>query len=484
MKRLHKFLLRTYLGPMFMTFFIVMFILLMQFLWRYIDDLVGKGLNFGVISELMLYASAGLIPMALPLATMLAILMTLGNMGEHNELLAMKSAGISLPRILYPLTVASLLITLLAYVISDYVVPVSTLKMRTIIYSVQQQRPDLVIRPGVFYNDIAGYSIRVGDRDRNERMMRDLMIYDHSQGQGNISVTRADSGFITVTPDQKFLIVELYSGTRYDETSDDGAVYMSSTRLRARTTTFQRERLIKRLEGFGFERTDEGLFTNTHHVMNTRQLSRAYDSVGLTNDSLIQAEYKHLANGLLLLPTATDSMYRNLIRDTFHFNNYYAAADNAKKKEILTETIASAQTLKSHVMSYVDDLKYAREKQVRYIVEYYRKYSMALAVLIFFLIGAPLGAIIRKGGLGLPVIISVLFFIVYYVISITSEKVVRQLLVAPEIGMWSASVVLILLASFLLYKATTDSVIMNREGYRGIGRFFAKLHKKALKLLH
>ena len=314
--------------------------------------------------------------------------------------------------------------------------------------------------------------------------MRDLMIYDHSQGQGNISVTRADSGFITVTPDQKFLIVELYSGTRYDETSDDGAVYMSSTRLRARTTTFQRERLIKRLEGFGFERTDEGLFTNTHHVMNTRQLSRAYDSVGLTNDSLIQAEYKHLANGLLLLPATIDSTYSNRIRDTFHFNNYYAAADNAKKKEILTETIASAQTLKSHVMSYVDDLKYAREKQVRYIVEYYRKYSMALAVLIFFLIGAPLGAIIRKGGLGLPVIISVLFFIVYYVISITSEKVVRQLLVAPEIGMWSASVVLILLASFLLYKATTDSVIMNREGYRGIGRFFAKLHKKALNLLH
>lgn len=478
------FLLRTYLGPMVMTFFIVMFILLMQFLWRYIDDLVGKGLDFKLIAELLLYASVGLIPMALPLASMLAALMTMGNLGEHNELLAMKSAGISLPRILYPLTLVSLLVTLFGYVVADYLVPVSTLKMRTLIYSVQQQRPDIVIRPGVFYNDIAGYSIRIGGRQSDGTLMYDLLIYDHSERRGNVSVTRADSGYITITPDRKFMLVELFSGTRYDETDLDAPFNSTDPKYASRTSHFKRERLIKRLEGFGFERSDEGVFSNTYHVMNTRQLQRASDSIAQRCDSMVDAEYNALINGTLLRHRYLSALQPAPIRDTFHTHEYFAALDNTKKREVLSLAIEQAQTLQAHLYNFNDEYDYELKTRAKHLIEYFRKYSLAVAVLIFFLIGAPLGAIIRKGGLGFPVVISVLFFIVYYVISITGEKIVRQLMVSAPVGMWGSSFILLPIAFFLIYKATTDSVILSREGYRGVGRFFAKLHKKALKLLH
>lgn len=468
---------------MFMTFFIVMFILLMQFLWRYIDDLVGKGLDFKLIAELLLYASAGLIPMALPLASMLAALMTMGNLGEHNELLAIKSAGISLPRILFPLSVVSILITFLGYMVADYVVPVSTLKMRTLIYSVQQQRPDIVIRPGVFYNDIAGYSIRIGSRAPNGSLMYDLLIYDHSERRGNISVTRADSGYITITPDRRFILVELFSGTRYDETDQDAPFNSTEPKYASRTTHFRRERLIKRLEGFGFERSDEGVFSNTYHVMNTRQLLRASDSIASRCDSMTASEYDYLKKGILLRQRSLSILSARPIRDTFHLEEYWSGLSNATRRELLAKAIEQAQNTKAHVYNFSVDYEYELKTRAKHLIEFNRKFTLAIAILIFFLIGAPLGAIIRKGGLGFPVVISVLFFIVYYVISITGEKIVRQLMVSAPIGMWISSIILIPIALFLIYKATTDSVILSKEGYRGIGRFFSKLHKKVLKLL-
>ena len=467
-----------------MTFFIVMFILLMQFLWRYIDDLVGKGLDLKLIAELLLYASVGLIPMALPLATMLAALMTMGNLGEHNELLAMKSAGISLPRIIFPLAMVSLFVTLFGYLVADYLVPVSTLKMRTLIYSVQQQRPDIVIRPGVFYNDIAGYSIRIGGRESDGSLMYDLLIYDHSERHGNISVTRADSGYITITPDRKFMLVELFSGTRYDETDQDAPFNSTDPKYTSRTSHFKRERLIKRLEGFGFERSDEGVFSNTYHVMNTRQLQRASDSIATRCDSMTDAEHTYLNKGVLLRPQNLSFLPSNPIRDTFHVQEYFATLSAAKKREALARAIEQAQNVKGHIYNFAVDYEYELKTRAKHLIEFNRKYSLSIAILIFFLIGAPLGAIIRKGGLGFPVVISVLFFIVYYVISITGEKMVRQLMTSAHWGMWGSSFILLPIAIFLIYKATTDSVILSREGYRGVDRFFTNLHKKALKLLH
>ncbi len=448
-----------------MTFFIVMFILLMQFLWKYIDDLVGKGLDPHIILELLLYASAGLMPMALPLATLLASLMTMGNLGEHNELLAMKSSGISLPRIMLPLFVVSLLVTGFAFFSADRIVPVATLKMRTLIKSVQSTNPELIIRPGVFYSNLSGYSLRVGSRDKGTNLMRDISIYDHTANVGNVSVSRADSGYITITPDQKFMIIELYSGIIYSE--DDREVFRSEIpKYTSRVTHFSRERLVKALEGFGFNREDENDYRKSYMVMNTFQLAHTSDSLKAYVDTLEREKLSDLLHGSLLLaaPMSIDSA--NLPeKEGFDFSQSWESKDSLQRAQILADAGGRAQALKSSLYSFTGDIRYRRERLVRYDIELLRKYTLSLACLLFMLIGAPLGAIIRKGGLGLPVIISVLFFVLYYVFSITGEKLVRQLLLSPAAGMWASSLILLPVAVFLIYKATTDSVLLNAEWY-------------------
>ncbi len=467
MKKLHSFILRTYLGPMLMTFFIVMFILLMQFLWKYIDDLVGKGLEPAIILELLLYASAGLMPMALPLATLLAALMTMGNLGEHYELLAIKSAGVSLPRIMRPLLVVSLLMTAFAFFAADRIVPVATLKMRTLIYSVQRQRPDIVIRPGVFYSNISGYSIRVGERERQTNLFRDITIYDHSSNAGNISVSRADSGYITITPDQKFMIIELFSGVIYNE-DDRSVFYEPRPDYTSRVTRFREERLVKGLEGFGFNRRDEDLFSKSYRVMNTQQLWVHADSLQGDIDSVASQEVNRLRSQGILLGRAQRDSAESVQARPFALADYLDGRDTAIRLSLAARAIARAQDLKSDFYEYADNRTARLDEKVRYDIELHRKFALSVACLLFMLIGAPLGAIIRKGGLGLPVIISVLFFIFYYVLSITGEKLVRQLLVGPVAGMWGATLILLPIAVFLIYKATTDSVLLSSEWYRGL----------------
>lgn len=455
-------MLRTYLGPMVMTFFIVMFILLMQFLWKYIDDLVGKGLDFSLILELLLYASAGLIPMALPLATLLAALMTMGNLGEHNEILAMKAAGISLPRILSPLVILSVGITLFAFFCADSVVPVATLKMRALIYSLQQQRPELVIRPGIFFNDVSGYSIRVGERERGTNLLHDIIIYDHSAGRGNVSVTRADSGYITITPGQSHIILELFSGVNYEE-MDESVFSSPLPDYSARTTRFASQKMIKPLEGFAFNRSDEELFEHSFHVMNSRQLSYTFDSLSGIIRGLRAEQFGRLQNGGLFRRPAIDSV---IPMDTLSILPLLDSSAAHHRMSILSEAITAAQELKNQFYAYSNDAYYRERETVRYSIEYHRKFSLSLACFILFLIGAPLGAIIRKGGLGVPVIISVLFFVLYYVLSIIGEKFVRELIWTPARGVWISSYILAVVALFLVYKATTDSVLFSMDWYR------------------
>lgn len=461
-KKLHSYILRTYLGPMVMTFFIVMFILLLQFLWKYIDDLVGKGLGLGVIAELLLYASAGLMPMALPLATLLASLMTMGNLGEHNEILAMKSAGISLPRILLPLFILSIMITGFAFFAADSIVPVATLKMRTLIYSVQQQRPDIVIRPGVFFNDISGYSLRVGSRDEETQLLHDVLIYDHSAGRGNVAVTRADSGYITITPSQTHMVIELFNGTLYEELEEEPFSGGEVT-YAGRTTTFAREKVIRPLEGYGFHRSNEELFEQSFHVMNTRQLSTTFDSLQRIYQRLLDEQYDDLQRGGLFSVAANDSVAP---RDTIAVVAGLDSLPRMLQARVVSTAIERAQELKIRLYNYGSDLDYRQRGAIRYDIEYHRKYSLSLACMLFFLIGAPLGAIIRKGGLGVPVIVSVLFFVAYYVLSITGEKFVRELLWGVTRGMWGSSFILLGIALFLVYKATTDSVLFSVDWYR------------------
>ncbi len=484
-KRLHLFILRTYLGPMLMTFFIVMFILLMQFLWRYLDDLVGKGLALGVILELMLYASAGLMPMAVPLATLLASLMTMGNLGEHNELLAIKASGISLPRMLQPLLWVNVGVTLLAFFTADSIVPVATLKMRALIYSVQQKRPDLVIKPGVFYNDIGKYSLRVAGREPQSSLMRDVMIYDHSAFRGNVMVTRADSGFINFTDNQSHIVIELFHGVVYEELDSESN---GGAKARARQGSFARERLVKALDGFGFQRTDEDLFKETFHVMNSRQLASAADSLSQDNAQRFESFLRELHDGWLMYTRAPvspakldtlapgdsavvqeghpESEMEAQAQDTVDLAELARMQPPSQRLASLEQAVESARDLSGRAENFISNYSYWSKHAARHLVELHRKFSLSVACLVFFLIGAPLGAIIRKGGLGMPVVVSVLFFVFYYVVSLVGEKFAKELIWTPVEGMWSSTWILLPVAFFLIYQATTDSGIFRAEWYQ------------------
>lgn len=463
-----------------MTFFIAMFILLMQFLWKYIDDLVGKGLEWNVIAELLLYASAGLVPMALPLSTLLASLMTLGNLGENNELLAMKSAGISLPRIISPLIFVTILISISAFFFSNNVLPYTNLKITTLLYSVKNQKPELAIKEGVFTNLVEGYSIKVGDKDTKTGLMKRIMVYDHSKDEGNLVVTWADSGYMQVTSDQKHLIATLYSGYSYEEMQEGRGMRRTAMRkFPARKQKFEEQVVIFQLEGFGLQRTDEDLFKNNYQVLNLKQLEESRDS--LQHELKIREKnfYRNLTRYNLF---RNPSPFRDDVEKKFTckldcdslFNNL----PTDQKRITIEKAVGNARSAKGYISSTKDEFFSKGKYIARHKIEWNRKFSLSFACFVFFFIGAPLGAIIRKGGLGMPVVVSVFFFIIYYVITLTGEKFARELIWHPAAGMWISSFILLPLGIFLSYKATTDSVIMNTDFYIEAAKKFLTFRKK------
>ncbi len=480
MKTLHRFVLRSYLGPLIMTFFIVMFILLMQFLWKYIDDLVGKGLEFNVILELLLYASAGLVPMALPLSTLLASLMTMGNFGEHNELLAMKSAGISLPRIMSPLIVLTILISVGGFFFSNNVLPYTNLKISSLLYDVKQQRPELQLKIGVFNSDIEGLSIKIGSKDPKTNLMRRIMIYDHRSNEGNLMVTVADSGYMRITDDSQYMIVTLFSGSTYEEISENSPNRRQTIKkYPSRNNRFEQQEMILELKGFGLQRTNEDFFKSSFHAMNLNQLARTGDSLFRDIDDRTKQAVRNMTN-ISLLKNPNCISHGSLRNPTYILNpdSLFNSLSSDLQLKTIERAIANARQSKNYIVSVKDDLYHRGKYAVRHIVEWHRKFTLSFACFVFFFIGAPLGAIIRKGGLGMPVVVSVLFFVVYYIISLTGEKFAREMIWEVNTGMWVSSFILLPLGVFLSYKATTDSVILNADFYiLYIKKFFTFIRK-------
>lgn len=468
MKKLHLFVIKSYIGPLVSTFFVVVFVLLMQFLWKYIDDLIGKGLELSVISELLLYTSAGLVPLALPLAILLSSLMTFGNLGENFELTALKSAGISLQRIMSPLIILTILMSVGAFYFSNNVLPYTNLKMRSLLYDVQQQRPEMQIREGIFYNGIDNYSIKVADKDHRTNMMYDIKIYDHTDRRGNLKVTLADSGFMRITEDKSHLVTTLYSGYNYEEMIQRGG--QSQTRsFPHRNDMFGEQILLIELSGFDLQRTDEEAFRHNSQMMNLSQLEMTTDSLSKDRSRIVREHTESLVKSTFFKQEA----YRRIINDTVD-NVEKKSLDIFEVEESLTQdqrrrawdqAMVDARLARNQIISTKTNFDWKNKLIRRYEIEWHRKYTLSFACFIFFFIGAPLGAIIRKGGLGMPVVVSVLFFVLYYVIDISALKFVRELVIPPFPGMWISSIILLPLGIFLTYKATTDSVIMNTETY-------------------
>ncbi len=463
MKKLHFLVIRTYIGPFVMTFFIALFILLMQFLWKYVDDLVGKGLEWYIIGELLFYASATFVPLALPLAILLSSIMTMGSLGENYELVALKSAGISLIRIMWPLVLISLFFVLAAFYFSNNVLPVANLKMGSLLYDVRHQRPALNILEGVYYKGIDNFVIRVEEKDGDGSILRRIKIYDHTKRKGNTNVTIAEWGTMQVTENTNYLVLTLYNGANYQEVEPRDA--------RDRSRPFQRtyfEEQVRKfdLSGFTLERTDEDLFRSNFRMLNINQLIHFEDSLTSAMKSR-QDEFVRNAYTRLGFYNALDSAARLAI-DTVQLHrlpDLDAMATSNLKKLTLEHAMNNVRQLKENAHFAQEDTRIRKKSIARYKIEFHRKFMLSFACLILFMIGAPMGAIIRKGGFGLPVVVSVLFFVVFHVISITGEKFVREGVLDAWQGMWISSVVLLPVAILLIIQATTDSSLMDMDSY-------------------
>jgi len=470
MKKLDLFILKSYLGPLVLTFFIALFILLMQFLWKYVDDLVGKGLEGYIILKLLFFASSTFVPLALPLAILLSSLMMFGNLGEHYELVTMKASGISLSRIMRPLIIVSICISAMAFYFANVVLPVANLKFLSLLFDVREKKLAFNIKEGVFYNGIEGFVIRVGEKEKDGNTIRDIIIYDHTKHSGNTSMTTAEWGKMELTPDKRFLIFRLYNGTNYEERIDLRRHEMNRPFQR---TTFRQQSQLFDLTAFQLTHTDENLFKKNYEMKNIGQLSFAIDSLRLVVDEEYR-NFDRILNTNFSFLALMDSSKAPL-RDPGKFRNCVLTNFTYEEQPRILETAKNAALAAKQVLSNSKDNFYNKEKLIhRHQIVYHKKFTFSIACFLLFFIGAPLGAIIRKGGLGLPAVVSTLFFLLFWIISFIGEKYAAEGELPVWQGMWIASAVLLPIGAFLTIKATNDASLLDTDAWV---RFFNKLFR-------
>ena len=490
-KRLYRYMLRSYVPLLLMTFFICLFIVLMQFLWRYIDDLVGKGLSIDVIGELFFYAALTMVPMALPLAILLASLMIFGNLGEKFELTAMKASGISLLKVMSPLIILISFIAVGAFFFQNNVLPVAQTKMWTLLYSMRQKSPELEIPEGVFYTQIPGYNFYVESKDRDSGTLFNMMIYDVSRGFDNARVILADSGHLKSADDKAHLFLQLYNGEQFENLRENGSYSQSSQPYRSEN--FDLKEILLAFDA-NFTRMDEAGMRNQYVGKNMTQLQATIDSVGLRVDSIGAVYAKEIKERpyINVTPVSTRLVNGKAVEEvripypaasvrSYNIDSVFYA-DLHRTRNYLTGAIRRVQTIKQEYEFRSFVMEEDRATIRRHGIEMHRKFTLSFACLVFFFIGAPLGAIIRKGGIGTPLVISVLLFIFYYIIDNTGFKFARDGKTAVWEGVWLSSFVLLPLGVFLTYKAMRDSAVLNGDAYKNFFRRLRGLQRRELEL--
>lgn len=472
MKKVDYFVLKSFVGPLVFTFFIVLVILILQFLWMYVDELAGKGLEIRVLAELIYYFGMTFVPMALPLAILLASLMTFGNMGEFNELSALKASGIPLQRIMKPLVFLLFFIAIVSFFFSNNVLPYSTEKARTLLYDIRRKKPDINIQAGSFYNGIPDFSIKISKKDPVNNRLDDVLIYDHRERRGNVSVTTADSGYMRLTDDGSGLIMSLYNGKSYVEMKEKGGA-PETRRYPSRKDEFKQQDVVISLVGFDLERSEDGLYKSNAATKTIAELTIIIDSLNQKfrdklsqqveefNSAKIYTE-RNISQSKAMPEENSDTTRRFTVFDS---KALFDSLTVSEKRSVTAKAIENLKIGNSYITEKRDAMRWELRSIKRYEVEWNKKLTMSFACLVFFFIGAPLGAIIRKGGLGTPAIISIFFFVIYYVISMSGQKMVEENVLGTFAGMWASSYILLPIGIFLTYKATTDSVIMNIDTY-------------------
>lgn len=485
-KKLYLFVLQTFLPLFFMTFFICLFIVMMQFLWRYIDDMVGKGLDIAVVGELFCYAALTMVPLALPLSILLASLMVFGNLGEHFELTAMKASGVSLLKIMSPLIILICIVSIGAFFFQNNVLPKANVKMWTLLFSMRQKSPELEIPEGAFYDQIQGYNLFVKSKNKDTGTLYDMMIYDVSKGYGYANVIVADSGKLSFTEDKKHLFLQLYSGESFEDLKDDRTIAKKGSAMYRRESFGLKEILIP--FDATFSRMDDGAMRNQYVGKNLTELMHTIDSVNVKVDSIgnsIAIQFlREPVCGMPIrkritqdgevkdVPMQIDSLNRPLDLDSL-----FASVEEDKKKKYLDDAKRRASSVKQDFEYRGYSLEESRMTIRRHQIEMQKKFTLSFACLVFFFIGAPLGAIIRKGGLGTPIVISVLLFIVYYIFDNMGTTMARNGHWDVWKGMWLSSAVLLPLGVFFTYKAVNDSSVFNPDAYLNFFRKITGMHQ-------
>ncbi|TPE46048.1 LptF/LptG family permease [Pontibacter mangrovi] len=470
MKKLDKLILRAFFGPFLLTFAVVEFILLTQYMLKYLDELVGKDLGASVFGELLFYFSVNMAPVALPLAVLLSSLMTFGSLGEHHELTAIKTSGIALTRILRPVLIVVGLITVGAFFFNNNIVPKANLKAYSLLWDIRQKKPAMNFKEGAFYNGIPGYSIKVNEKLNDGKTLRDVMIYDHTKGGTNTTVILADSGEMYMDYDDAYLVLELFRGNTYVDQSNPSFRNSNEQFVRQQ---FDKSKLMLSMASFNFDRTKEEYFSDNKMMKNIQELNVVTDSLR-----------RHSDREKVLYAPNVDPFYNYFKADTAKVKSGIKLVGKKLERElpepsadVLVLATNKARNIKSFTDSYEERVRTTLREANNYEVEIWRKYTQSASIIIMFLIGAPLGAIIKKGGLGVPVVISIVFFIIMYVMTILGEKWGREGLVPVGTGMWAANFILLPVGLFFLYQARSDSSLLELDFWR---KLMARLRRNKL----
>lgn len=460
MKTIDLYVLRSFVRPFIVTFMVMVLFLLMQFVWKYIDDLVGRGVEWYYIAELLFYTSATVVPMALPLATLLSSIMTFGSLGEHNEMAALKATGVSLIRAMRPIIYFILFLAVAAFLFSNYVIPVANLKSETLLRNITNMKPALNIQQGVFYNGLEGYSIKVGEKyGANQNQLRNVFIYDHTDKQGNNKVISAKGGNMSVTDDELFLNIELDDGTVYED------VYAKKPKDRD-NLPFIRSSFSKNLIRFNLADFQSGDLRSgkrkDYDMLNVVQLNVAVDSLNRVYRER-RAEFVDGLKEKYAFPNYSD---QDLTRYDAPLNpDLLENVEERERYRIIQNALRIARSNKTYFHNLNREFDWREKLITRHLLEWQKKFSVSFSCIVLFFIGAPLGAIIRKGGMGMPVVVSVIIFIIYHVTSFSFEKLGREMVWTPFQSMWTANFLLLPFGIFLTYKSATDSAIFNAEIY-------------------
>lgn len=470
-KKLDIFVLKSFLLLFAGTFFICLFIFMMQFLWRYVDELVGKGLEIKVLSQFFFLSALTLIPLSLPLAILLAALMTFGNFGERYELLSMKAAGIPLLRIMQPVILFCVLLGLTSFFFQNVVGPKAQKELWTLIVSMKQKSPEVDIPEGVFYSDIDGYNIYVKQKDRETGILKDVLIYNFSDGFENAHIIWAAEGKLELTADKQHLYLHLYNGEQFENLKSQAGL---SRNVPYRRETFREKHTLIQFDT-QFNMVDGNFLNRRSDIKNMNEITHAIDSLTAYADSLGRSMHSDIMQSTYKAPILSKSDSVKIQEEklsVINIDSVFNTLTSAEKLKTLStcenrlSSLSSDWSMKSYLTKETDaNIRGHRS-------DWHKKITLSLACIIFFFIGAPLGAIIRKGGLGMPVVLSVLIFILYYIIDSGATRVAKSGEMNIILGTWMSTLVLAPLGGFLTYKSNKDSVVFNIDVYIA---FFRKL---------